>query len=184
MLFRFAAYQPGGETIADQAPSKTAHRFAAQLQSAEDVECAGVTVRAKGVDTLFGHRGDGVVAGLGSLPTGPAGIAHGKNQDALFGQCLFDCGRIAAVEGTPQGPNYRVPGFQQEFKDGFFERRLKTADYDAVGCAARLGPAQGLLLDDRGHDARGEDGDLPAVEQGEVSGVIVIESHKKRGLPH
>jgi len=32
-----------------------------------------------------------------------------------------------------------VAGFQQEFKDGFFERRLETADYDAIGCATRLG---------------------------------------------
>ena len=74
-----------------------------------------------------------------------------------------------------------MAGFQQELKDGFFERGLKTTDYNPVGCATRLGPAQGLLLDGRCDDARGEEGDLRAVEQGEISGVIVIESHKKRG---
>ena len=38
--------------------------------------------------------------------------------------------------------------------------------------------------DGRRDDARGEEGDLPAAEQGGVARVIVIESHKKRGLPH
>ena len=163
---------------------ETTHRFTSQLQPAEDVERTGTAVRAEGVNALFGHCGDGVVAGLGRLPIGSAGVAHGKDQDTLLGQCLFDGGRIAAVEGSPQGPDYRVAGFQQEFKDGFFERGLEPADYDAIGCATRLGPAQGLLLDGGRDDARGEEGDLPAVEQGGVARVIVIESHKKRGLPH
>lgn len=152
-----------------------------QFQPAEDVERTGAAVRAEGVDALFGHCGDGVVAGLGGLSTGPAGITHGKDQDALLGHGLFDGGRIAAVEGTPQSPDHRVTGFQQEFKDGFFERRLKTADYDAIGCATRLGPVKSLFLDGGRNDARGEEGDLPTVEQGGVSGVIVIEGHKKRG---
>lgn len=163
---------------------ETTHRFTSQLQPVEDVERTGVAVRAEGVDALFGHRSDGVVAGLGRLPTGSAGVADGKDQDALLGQGLFDGGRVAVVEGSSQGPDHRVAGFQQEFKDGFFERRLETADYDTVGCATRLGPAQGLLLDGWRDDARGEEGDLPTVEQGGISGVIVIESHKKRGLPH
>lgn len=77
-----------------------------------------------------------------------------------------------------------MASLQQEFKDGFFERGLEAADYDAVGCATRLGPAQGLLLDGQRDDARGKEGDLPTVEQGGVALVIVIESHKKRGLPH
>ena len=158
---------------------ETTYRFTPQLQPAEDIERAGTAVRAERVDALFGDRSDGVVAGLGGLPTGPAGITRGKGQDALLGNGLFNGGRIAAVEGTPQGPDHRVAGFQQEFKDGFFERRLETADYDAVGCATCLGPAQGLFLDGGRDDARGEEGDLPAVEQGGVSGVIVIESHKK-----
>ena len=88
------------------------------------------------------------------------------------------------VEGSPQGPDHRVAGFQQEFKEGFFERGLKTTDYNPVGCAARFGPTEGLFLEGGCDDARGEEGDLPAVEQGGVSGVIVIESHKKRGLSH
>lgn len=132
---------------------ETTHRFASQLQPAEDIERAGTAVRAERVDALFGHRGDGVVAGLGGLPTGPAGVADGKDQDALLGQGLFDGGRVAAVKGAPQGLDYRESGFQQEFEDGFFERRLETADYDAVGCATRLGPAQGLFLDSRRDDA-------------------------------
>lgn len=163
---------------------ETTHRFAPQLQPVEDVERAGTAVRTKGIDALFGQRSDGVVAGLGRLPTGSAGVADGKDQDALLGQGLFDGGRVAAVEDSSQGPDHRMAGFQQEFKDGFFEWGLETADYDAVGCATRFGPAQGLLLDGGRDDARGEEGDLPAVEQGGVSGVVVIESHKKRGLPH
>ena len=163
---------------------ETTHRFTPQFQPEEDVERAGASVRAERVDALFGHRSDGVVAGLSRLPTGPTGVAHGKDQDALLGQGLFDGGRIATVEGSPQGPDYRVAGFQQKFEDGFFERGLEAADYDTIGCATRLGPVQGLFLGGRRDDARGEEGDLPAVEQGGVSGVIVIESHKKRGLPH
>lgn len=158
---------------------ETTHRFTPQLQSAEDVKRAGAAVRAEGVDALFGHRSDGVVTGLGRLPAGSAGVADGKDQDALLGQGLFDGRRIAAVEGAPQGPDHRLAGFQQEFKDGFFERGLEAADYDAVGCATRLDPAQGLLLDGWRDGARGKEGDLPTVEQGGVSGVIVIESHKK-----
>lgn len=126
---------------------ETTHRFAPQFQPAEDIERTGTAICAEGVDTLLSHRSNSIVAGLGRLPTGPAGVAHGKDQDALLGQGLFDGGRVAAVEGAPQGPDYRVAGFQQKFKDGFFERRLETADYDAIGCATRLGPAQGLLLD-------------------------------------
>lgn len=163
---------------------ETTHWFVPQFQPAEDVERTGTAVRAEGVDALLGHRRDGIVAGLDRLPTGAAGVAHGKDQDALLGQGLFDGGRIAAVEGTLQGPDHRVAGFQQEFKDGFFERRLETADYDTVGCATRFSPAEDLFLDGGRNDARGEESDLPAVEQGGVSGVIVIESHKKRGLPH
>lgn len=163
---------------------ETTHWFASQLQPAEDVERTGAAVRAEGVDALFGQRSDGVVAGLGRLPTGATSVADGKDQDALLGQRLFDVGRVTAVEGSPQGPDHRAAGFQQEFKDGFFERRLETADYDAVGCATRLGPAKNLFLDGRRDDARGEEGDLPAVEQGWIARVIVIESHKKRGLPH
>ena len=163
---------------------ETTHRFAPQLQLAEDVERTGAAVRAERVDALLGHRSDGVVAGLGRLPTGATSVADGKDQDALLGQGLFDGGRVATVEGAPQSPDHRVPGLQQEFKDGFFERRLETADYDAVGCATRLGPAKNLFLDGRRDDARGEEGDLPAVEQGWIARVIVIESHKKRGLPH
>lgn len=132
---------------------ETTYRFAPQFQPAEDIERAGAAVRAEGIDTLFGHCGDGVVAGLGRLPTGPAGVADGKDQDALLGQGLFDGRRVATVESSSQGPDYRVAGFQQEFKDGFFERRLETADYDTVGCATRLGPAQGLFLDSRRDDA-------------------------------
>ena len=128
---------------------ETTHRFAAQLQPAEDVERAGAAVRAEGVDALFGHCGDGVVACLGGLPAGPAGVADGKDQDALLGQGLFDDGRVAAVEDSPQGPDHRVAGFQQKLKDGFFERGLETADYDAVGCATRLGPVKSLFLDGR-----------------------------------
>lgn len=98
------------------------HWFAPQLQPAEDIERAGAAVRAEGVDALFGHRGDGVVACLGGLPTGPTGVANGKDQDALLGQRYFDVGRVATIEGAPQGPDHRVAGFQQEFEDGFFER--------------------------------------------------------------
>ena len=163
---------------------ETTHRFTPQLQPAEDIERAGAAVRAERVDALFGHCGDGVVAGLGCLPTGPAGVADGKDQDALLGQGLFDGRRVAAVEGAPQGPDHRVAGLQQKFKDGFFERGLEAADNDAIGCATRLGPAQGLFLDSRRDDARSEEGDLSAVEQGGIARVIVIESHKKRGLPH
>lgn len=71
---------------------ETTHRFTSQLQPVEDVERTGVAVRAEGVDALFGHRSDGVVAGLGRLPTGSAGVADGKDQDALLGQGLFDGG--------------------------------------------------------------------------------------------
>ena len=163
---------------------ETTHRFTAKLQPAEDVERTGAAVRAEGVDTLLSHRSDGVVAGLGRLPTRSADVAHGKDQDALLGQGLFDGGRVATIESSSQGPDYRVAGFQQEFEDGFFERGLEAADYDAVGCATRLGPAKGLFLDGGRNDARGEEGDLPTVEQGGVALVIVIESHKKRGLPH
>ena len=123
-----------------------------------------MAVRAEGVDALLGHRGDGVVAGLGRLPTGPTGVANGKDHDALLGQRYFDVGRVATIEGAPQGPDHRMAGCQQEFEDGFFERRLETADYDTVGCATRLGPAEDLLLDGRRDDARGEEGDHPAVE--------------------
>lgn len=132
---------------------ETTYRFAPQFQPAEDIERAGAAVRAEGIDTLFGHCGDGVVAGLGRLPTGSASVANGKDQDALLGQGLFDGRRVAAVEGAPQGPDYRVAGFQQKFEDGFFERGLEAADYDAIGCATRLGPAQGLLLDGGRDDA-------------------------------
>lgn len=125
---------------------ETTHRFVPQFQPVEDVERAGTAVRAKGIDALFGQRSDGVVAGLGGLPTGPAGVANGKDQDALLGQGLFDGRRIVAVEGAPQSPDHRVAGFQQEVKDGFFEWGLETADYDAIVCAARPGPAKGLLL--------------------------------------
>ena len=98
------------------------HWFAPQLQLAEDVERTGAAVRAERVDALLGHRSDGVVAGLGRLPTGATSVADGKDQDALLGQRLFDVGRVTAVEGSPQGPDHRAAGFQQEFKDGFFER--------------------------------------------------------------
>lgn len=179
MQFQYQFFRETGRLLRE-----TTHRFASQLQPAEDVERTGAAVRAEGVDALFGHCGDGVVAGLGGLPTGPAGVSDGKDQNALLGQGLFNGGRVAAVEGAPQGPDHRMAGLQQKFKDGFFERRLEAADYDAVGCATRLGPAKGLLLDGRRDDARGEEGDLQAVEQGGVARVIVIESHKKRGLPH
>ena len=174
MQFQYQFFRETGRLLRE-----TTHWFASQLQPAEDVERTGAAVRTEGVDALFGHRGDGVVAGLGRLPTGPAGVADGKDQDALLGQGLFDVGRVATIEGTPQGPDHRVTGFQQEFEDGFFERRLETTDYDMVGRATRFGPAQGMFLDGGRNDARGEEGDLPAVEQGGVSGVIVIESHKK-----
>lgn len=39
---------------------------------------------------------------------------------ALLGQGLFDGRRAVAAEGSPQGPDHRAAGFQQEFKDGFF----------------------------------------------------------------
>ncbi len=179
MLFQYQFSRETGRLLRE-----TTHRFAPQLQPAENVERAGAAVRAKGIDALLGHRGDGVVAGLGRLPTGPAGVADGKDQDALLGQGLFDGGRVATIEGAPQGPDYRMAGFQQKFEDGFFERRLEAADYDTVGSATRFGPAKNLFLDGWRDDARGEEGDLPAVEQGGVARVIVIESHKKRGLPH
>ena len=118
------------------------------------------------------------------MPTRSAGVADGKDQDALLSQGLFDVGRVTVVEGSPQGPDHRMAGLQQKFKDGFFERGLEPADYDTLGCATRLGPAQGLLLDGGRDDARGEEGDLPAVEQSWIARVIVIESHKKRGLPY
>lgn len=124
-----------------------------QFQPAEDVERTGTAVRAEGVDTLLGHRGNGVVAGLGRLPTRSASVAYGKDQDALLGQGLFDGRWVTAVEGTPESPDHRMTGFQQEFKDEFFERGLEAADNDAIGCATRLGPAQGLFLDSRRDDA-------------------------------
>lgn len=176
MQFQYQFFRETGRLLRE-----TTHWFAPQLQPVEDVERTGAAVRAERVDALLGHRSDGVVAGLGRLPTGPAGVADGKDQDALLCQGLFDGGRVAAVEGAPQSPDHRVAGFQQEFKDGFFERRLETADYDTVGSTTRFGPAEGLLLDGRRDDARGEEGDLPTVEQGGVARVIVIESHKKRG---
>ena len=77
------------------------HWFAPQLQPAEDIERAGAAVRAERVDALFGHCGDGVVAGLGRLPTRSASVANGKDQDALLGQGLFDGRWVTAVEGTP-----------------------------------------------------------------------------------
>lgn len=58
---------------------ETTHWFAPQFQPAEDVERTGTAVRAEGVDVLFGHRSDGIVAGLGRLPTGAAGVADSKN---------------------------------------------------------------------------------------------------------
>ena len=79
---------------------ETTHWFVPQFQPAEDVERTGTAVRAEGVDALLGHRRDGIVAGLDRLPTGAAGVAHGKDQDALLGQGLFDGGRIAAVENS------------------------------------------------------------------------------------
>ena len=63
---------------------ETTHRFTAKLQPAEDVERTGMAVRAKGVDTPLGHRGNGVVAVFGRLPTGATSVADGKDQDALF----------------------------------------------------------------------------------------------------
>ena len=144
MQFQYQFFRETGRLLRE-----TTHRFASQLQPAEDVERTGAAVRAERVDALLGHRSDGVVAGLGRLPAGPTGVANGKDQNALLGQRLFYGGRVVAVEGTSQGPDHRVAGFQQEFKDGFFEWGLEAADYDAVGCATRLGPAQGLLLDSR-----------------------------------
>ena len=72
------------------------------------------------------------------------------------------------------------PAFSRSSKTDFFEQGLETADYDAIGCATRLGPAEGLLPDGRRDGVRGEDSDFPAVEQCAVSGVIVIKNTLNR----
>lgn len=64
---------------------ETTHWFVPQFQPAEDVERAGAAVRAEGVNTLLSHRSNSIVAGLGGLLTGAAGVADGKDQDALLG---------------------------------------------------------------------------------------------------
>lgn len=92
---------------------ETTYRFASQFQPAEDVERTGTAVRAECVDALLGHRGDGIVAGLGCLPTGPAGVSDGKNQDALLGQSLFDSKRIAVVK-------LFAPGFSSQTEDSSY----------------------------------------------------------------
>ena len=100
-------------------------------------------------------------------------VTDGKDQDAPLGQRLFNVGRVTAVEGSPQSPDYRMAGIQKQLEEGLFKWRLKTADYDAVGSATRLGPTKELRLDRGCDDARGKEGDLPAVEQGKVARVVI-----------
>ena len=101
--------------------------FAPQLQPAEDVERAGEAVRAEGIDILFGHCGDGVVAGLGCLPTGPAGVSDGKNQDALLGQSIFDSKRIAVVKLFAPGFSSRTEDSSHSILHSFLDRLTTSA---------------------------------------------------------
>lgn len=48
--------------------------------------------------------------------------------------------------GCAPGPRSPGDGLSAGVQRRIFERRLETADYDTVGCATRLGPAEGLLL--------------------------------------
>lgn len=107
---------------------ETTHRFTPQLQPGEDIERAGASVRAERVDALLGHCGDGVVAGLGRLPTGATSVADGKDQDALLGQSIFDSKRIAVVK------KLFAPGFSSRTEDsshsilhGFLDRLTTSA---------------------------------------------------------
>lgn len=74
-----------------------------------------------------------------------------------------------------------MTGLEQHAEDRLFERRLKAAYDRFVRAAALLGPTECLFMDGGCDDARGEEGDGGAVEQGEVSRVVVSEVHKKRG---
>ena len=106
---------------------ETTHRFTPQLQSAKNLERAGTAVYAKGVDTLVGHRDDGVVTGLGCLPTGPAGVADGKNQDALLGQSIFDSKRIAVVKLFAPGFSSRTEDSSHSILHSFLDRLTTSA---------------------------------------------------------
>ena len=106
---------------------ETTHRFTPQLQPAEDVERAGAAVRAEGVDALFSHRSDGVVAGLGRLPTRSASVANGKDQDALLGQSIFDSKRIAVVKLFAPGFSSRTEDSSHSILHGFLDRLTTSA---------------------------------------------------------
>ncbi len=106
---------------------ETTYRFASQFQPGEDIERAGASVRAERVDALLGHCGDGVVAGLSRLPTGPAGVANGKDQDALLGQGIFDSKRIAVVKLFAPGFSSRTVDSSHSILHVFFDRLTTSA---------------------------------------------------------
>ena len=122
MQFQYQFFRETGRLLRE-----TTHRFASQLQPAEDVERTGAAVRAEGIDILFGHCGDGVVAGLGCLPTGPAGVSDGKNQDALLGQSIFDSKRIAVVKLFAPGFSSRTVDSSHSILHVFFDRLTTSA---------------------------------------------------------
>ena len=100
---------------------ETTLRFALQLQPTEDVERAGAAVCAEGIGALLGQGlFDGVNGFLAEIVFAFAveGVSFVDEKHAAQG--LFDGRRAVAAEGSPQGPDHRAAGFQQEFKDGFF----------------------------------------------------------------
>lgn len=108
---------------------KTTHRVAFPLQPAEDVERVGAAVRAEGIGigALFSYRDDGVVAGWDRLPTGVAGVADGKNQDALLGQSIFDSKRIAVVKLFAPGFSSRTEDSSHSILHSFLDRLTTSA---------------------------------------------------------
>ena len=137
----------------------------------------GAVAAGRGVDdeeAPRGHRGDDAVARLRGTETRTGDVARGEDKDTPLGQGLFDMWRIVPVECAGVRPDDGVARGEEPFEDLGLEGRVEAAD-DGVAGADRL---LGRYL------ARGEECDLRKVEQGYVARVVVIESHKKRGLPH
>lgn len=71
-----------------------------------------------------------------------------------------------------------MTGLEQQLEDLFFEWRVETAHHHTIGSTTLFGPLESLLSDSGRNNARGEEGDRWAVEQSEVSCVIVINAIK------
>ena len=147
----------------------------------------GAVAAGRGVDdeeAPRGHRGDDAVARLRGTETRTRDVARGEDKDAPLGHGLFDMWRIVPVECAGVRPDDGVARGEEPFEDLGLEGRVEAADDGVAGADRLLGPAEGAAPLLGRYLPRGEECDLRKVEQGYVARVVVIESHKKRGLPH